>query len=162
LPSGTGATGAGGGDCSRPGLVWKTANETVYESYPPPGSAECLEYSGCLYEGQFNACAKTVSKAWVQSHNVVSIFPDLDTYRRHNLCLRDDRSGKTIVVLALDTCGDSDCNGCCTRNRSSADELIDVESNTDKRFMNLGLDGGAHIHFADLGPADPASYTGCN
>jgi hypothetical protein len=159
--SSSGSTGGGTG-CDSPGLVWKTANETVFESYPPPGSAECIQYSGCMYEGQFQECSKTVPKSWVQSHNIVSVFPDISKYAYHDLCLRDDTTGKTIVVIALDTCADSDCSGCCTQNRGSANELIDVEINTDSRFMNLGIDGGAHIHFADLGPANPSSYSGCN
>jgi hypothetical protein len=98
----------------------------------------------------------------VQSHNIVSVFPDISKYAYHNLCLRDDSNGKTIVVIALDTCADSDCSGCCTQNRGSANELIDVEINTDKRFMNMGLNGGASIHFADLGPAPASAYSGCN
>jgi hypothetical protein len=115
-----------------------------------------------MYEGQFQACSKTLPLSWVQSHNIVSIFPSLSKYQYHNLCLKDDRTGKTITVIALDTCADSDCSGCCTQNRGSADLLVDVEINTDARFMNLGIDGGASIHVADLGPADPASYAGCN
>jgi hypothetical protein len=160
--SGSSSGSGGGTDCSSPGLVWKTANETVFESYPPPGSAECIQYSGCMYEGQFQECSKTVPLSWVQSHNIVSVFPDISKYAYHNLCLKDDSTGKTIVVIALDTCADSDCSGCCTQNRGSANELIDVEINTDKRFTNQGINGGASIHFADLGPANPSAYSGCN
>jgi hypothetical protein len=142
------------------GLKWKTANETVFESYPPPNSAECIQFNGCMYEGQFQDCTNTMPKSWVQSHNLVSVFPDSNTLALHNLCLKSS-SGKTIVVIAVDTCADSDCSGCCTQNLGSADELIDVEINTDKRFTNLGINGGEPIQWADMGPANPADYSGC-
>jgi hypothetical protein len=80
------------------------------------------------------------------SHNIVAAFPDFDTLRLHDLCLRSGSS--TIVVTVLDTCGDADCGGCCTENQGSADELIDVESYTDARW---GVADGA-IEWSDLGP----------
>ena len=144
------------------GLTWKSANMTVFESYPPPGSAECIQYSGCMYEGQFQDCANTMPLSWVQSHNIVSVFPDSNTLAYHNLCLKDSQSGKSIVVVALDTCADSDCSGCCTQNKGKADELIDVELNTDARFLNVGLDGGQGIQWADMGMAPASAYSGCN
>jgi hypothetical protein len=64
----------------------------------------------------------------------------------HDLCLRSGT--KSIVVTVLDTCGDSDCNGCCTRNRGNADALIDIESFTNARW---GVSDG-RIQWADLGP----------
>jgi hypothetical protein len=95
------------------------------------GSAECIQYSGCLYEGQFAACNKTEPLSWVMSHNIVAMFPDFTKYKLHDLCLKSGT--KTIVVTVLDTCGDNDCNGCCTRNKGTADDLIDVESFTNAR-----------------------------
>jgi hypothetical protein len=64
----------------------------------------------------------------------------------HDLCLRS--GSHEIVVTVLDECADSDCSGCCTQNKGSADELIDVESYTNARFM---VDDG-RIEWADLGP----------
>jgi hypothetical protein len=131
--------------CSSPGLVWKTASKTNYTSYPAPGSDECIKYSGCEYQGMFGACGNRVkSKAWVMSHNIAAFFP-LGNMSLHNLCLRS--GNKTIEVTVYDTCGDSDCGGCCTRNRGSADALIDLESFTNDR---LGVDDG-RIEWADLG-----------
>jgi len=146
---GAGSGGAGGAaatGCDAPGLVWKTGSKTNFTSYPAPGSDECIKYSGCLYEGQFAACNKTEPLSWVMTHNIVAVFPDLGTLRLHDLCLKSGT--KTIVVTALDTCGDSDCSGCCTQNKGNADELIDVESFTNDRW---GVPDG-RIQWADLGP----------
>jgi hypothetical protein len=145
------------------GLTWHTGNKTNFTSYPTPGSAECIQYSGCMYEGQFAACNQTESQAWVMSHNIVAVFPNLNTasngiaaLKLHDLCLRPPNdNSKLIVVTAIDECGDSDCNGCCTQNKGSADELIDVESYTNDKW---GVDDGM-IEWADLGPT---KGSGCN
>jgi hypothetical protein len=144
-----GAGGAGGGSasgCDAPGLTWKTGSKTNFTSYPDPGSEECIKYSGCMYEGQFAACNKTEPVSWVMSHNIVAAFPDFTSLKLHDLCLKS--GSKTIVVTVLDTCGDNDCSGCCTKNKGNADELIDVESFTNARW---GVPDG-RIQWADLGP----------
>jgi hypothetical protein len=51
------------------------------------------------------------------------------------------------VVTAIDTCSDSDCNGCCTQNLGNADRLIDIEKYTDQRW---GVPDGP-VEWADLG-----------
>ena len=150
--TGTGGTGTATSTstatsrCAAAGLVWKTANKTEFTSYPAPGSEECIKYSGCLYEGMFAGCGPTMPLTWVESHNIVSVFPDFATLKHHDLCLKS--GSKTMVVLAIDTCADSDCSGCCTQNKGSASELIDIESYTAARF---GVPDGA-IQWADLGP----------
>jgi len=90
---------------------------------------------------------------WVKSHNIVAAFPDLKTLELHDLCLKSGK--KTIVVTVYDTCGDSDCDNCCTKNRGNKDELIDIESFTDARW---GVPDGA-IEWADLGPT---TGSGCD
>jgi hypothetical protein len=108
-----------------------------------------------MYEGQFAACPNTESQAWVMAHNIVSVFPDFATLQLHDLCLKDPNTGMTITVTVYDMCSDSDCNGCCTQNKGSANELIDVESYTYARFnMN-----DTAIMWADLGPT---TGSGCN
>jgi len=150
--SGTGIGGTGTATstatsrCEAPGLVWKTANKTEFTSYPDPGSEECIKYSGCQYEGMFAGCGPTMPRSWVQSHDIVSVFPDFATLKHHDLCLKS--GSKMMVVLVIDTCADSDCSGCCTQNKGSANELIDVESFTAARF---GVSDGP-IQWADLGP----------
>ena len=133
--------------CASPGLVWHTASKTNYTSYPEPGSEECIKYSGCKYQGQFSACGdERKSLDWVKAHNLAAFFP-LGRMKLHNLCLR--AGGKTMEVTVYDTCGDHDCNGCCTRNRGDAAALIDLESFTNARF---GVPDG-RIEWADLGLA---------
>jgi len=143
-----GAPGTGGSTdrCRAPGLTWRSAAKTNYTSYPDPGSEECVKYSGCLYEGLFSACASKRPKEWVAAHSIVAVFPDFRTFRLHDLCLKS--GDKTIVVTVLDECADADCSGCCTQNKGSAAQLIDVESFTDARW---GVPDGP-IQWADLGP----------
>ncbi len=148
----TGGTTNGTG-CDTPNLVWKSANKTNFTSYPAPGSEECILYNGCLYEGLFAACSTQKSLDWVKSHNIASVFPDFSTLKLHDLCIK---SGTTMmVVIVFDECADSDCSGCCTANKGSASELIDLESYTDARF---GVPDGP-IQWADLGPT---TTSGCN
>jgi hypothetical protein len=142
------------GGCDRPGLVWKSAAKTNYESYPAPGSDECVKYKGCEYLGQFQACENTLPESWVKAHDIASVYP-LQGLELHNLCLR--AGGKTMVVTAIDTCSDSDCDGCCTTNRGTSDRLIDLEKYTNERF---GLADGP-IEWADLGAA-AHTFDGCN
>jgi hypothetical protein len=108
-----------------------------------------------MYEGQFAACSQTESQAWVMAHNIVSVFPDFNTLQLHDLCLQDPSTGQTIVVTVYDECADSDCGGCCTQNKGSADELIDVESYTYARFNS----NDTNIMWADMGPT---TGSGCN
>jgi hypothetical protein len=132
-------------DCET-GLLWKSGAKTSFTSYPAPGSDECIKYNGCMYEGQFAACPNTEPVAWVMAHDIVAVFPDFASLALHDLCLRS--GSRTIVVTALDQCADSDCSGCCTQNKGSADQLIDIESFTDARW---GVPDG-RIQWADLGP----------
>jgi hypothetical protein len=154
--SSTGGSSSGGdtsAGCDTPDLTWKTANKTWYTSYPDPGSEECIKYNGCMWAGQFSACEGKKSEAWVSSHNIVAAFPDFDALQLHDLCLKS--GDKKIVVTVYDTCGDDDCDGCCTENKGDADELIDLESYTNDRY---GIDDG-QIQWADLGPT---KTSGCD
>jgi len=136
--------------CDAPDLVWKTGNKTYYESYPEPGSEECIVYSGCQYEGMFAACPEKKPESWVQAHNIAAFFPGFESMKQHDLCIR--AGNRTMVVTVYDTCGDADCDGCCTQNRGNADALIDLEKYTNARF---GLPDG-RIQWADLGPTASA------
>ena len=100
----------------------------------------------------FQACSGTKSKAWVMSHNIASFFP-LGNMQLHDICIKS--GAKSLVVTIYDTCGDSDCSGCCTQNKGTADALIDIESYTNDRW---GVQDG-RIQWADLGPT---RGSGCN
>lgn len=147
-------TGSSTALCDDPSLVWHSGNKTTYESYPDPGSPECVEFNGCEYLGEFAACENTMPEPWVMAHDIVAVFP-LDDLAMHRLCLRVGDA--SIVVTVIDTCADSDCDGCCTENLGDAEALIDLEKYTNER---LGVEDGP-IEWADLGPGDP-SLDGCN
>jgi hypothetical protein len=147
------ADGDGTGDytdvsrCNDGNLDWRSASRTWFESYPKPGSSECEDFSGCKYRGLFAACGgDRKSEEWVAEHNIVAAFPSFRDLELHDLCLR--QNGQFIVVTVLDTCGDHDCGGCCTRNQDGADQLIDLEIHTHDRFDV----GGGDMEWADLGP----------
>lgn len=133
--------------CLDPGLHWKSGNKTHYESFPAPGSEECVTYNGCTWAGWFAGCEAQQTERWVEGHNIAALFPDFEAYGRHDLCLRSGQ--RSMVVTVYDTCGDADCDGCCTANRGDADALIDLEKYTDARW---GLPDG-RIEWADLGPS---------
>lgn len=155
--SATGGSGNSGGSsstgdaCAAPGLTWKSANKTNFESYPDPGSEECIKYNGCTWAGEFAFCDGKKPESWVKQHDIVAVFPQTGL-ENHDICIK--QGNKTMRVTVLDTCGDSDCDGCCTENRGSADRLIDLEKYTNERW---GLDDGK-IQWADIGP-NPSS---CN
>lgn len=156
--SGAGGISSNGGNpsatgCDTPGLTWKTARKTWYESYPDPGSEECVKYNGCTWAGQFAACEGKKPEEWVKARNIVAAFPGFEALALHDLCLKS--GDKTIVVTVLDTCGDDDCDGCCTQNQGSNDALIDLEKYTNERW---GVQDG-QIQWADLGPT---RGTGCD
>ncbi len=135
--------------CADPNLTWRTARKTTYTSYPDPNSEECIVYNGCTWAGQFAHCLGVRPESWVASRDIAAVFPD-DGLEGHDLCLRSGE--RVMVVTAIDTCADSDCDGCCTTNRGTADALIDLESYTNTRW---GLADGL-LEWADLGPNDQA------
>jgi hypothetical protein len=149
--AGTGGSAGNSDPCAAAGLTWKTARKTNYESYPEPGSEECVVYNGCEWAGWFAGCENQQTEAWVESHNIAAFFPNFGTYELHDICIR--QGDKTMVVTIYDTCGDSDCSGCCTENKGSADALIDLEKSTNQRW---GLPDG-QIEWADLGPTSAGS-----
>ena len=50
--------------------------------------------------------------------------------------LRHPTDGTTMIVEPLDSCGDWDCQGCCTKNAEAGGlgTLIDLEYHTARRF----------------------------
>ncbi len=142
------AVDPGDGDvarCQDGGLEWKTGRKTNYTSWPDPGSEECIVYNGCQWAGYFAHCDGQRSEQWVAARNIAAVFPD-EGVEGHDICIR--AGDRVMVVTAIDTCGDSDCDGCCTNNKGDADALIDLESHTNARW---GLADGA-VEWADLGP----------
>lgn len=121
-------------------LTFEWANATNYTSYPDPGSDECVIYNGCEWAGYFAAVEGQQTEEWVEAHNIVAMFSAgddnaaFDTYQLKRLRLR--KNGEEMDVRVYDTCGDSDCDGCCTQNatQNGYATLIDLESYTYARF----------------------------
>jgi hypothetical protein len=72
------------------------------------------------------------------SHNLVAFYDDSDPsgkqysvhYASHNITIDATCGGKQYHFTALiaDTCGNQDCNGCCSRNSNQqTGYLIDIE-----------------------------------
>ncbi|WP_437485342.1 hypothetical protein WME75_00625 [Sorangium sp. So ce1014] len=113
--------------------MWRTASLTEFESYPDPGSEECIKFNGCMWAGQFAALEGQQSESWVQEHNIAAVHSkDFEAYKLKTLRLRKD--GKEIDVTVYDMCSDSDCSGCCTENARPSGFLIDIEKYTVGRF----------------------------
>lgn len=123
-------------------LPWKKAFLTGYSSYPPPGSKECIEYSGCKWAGQFAYVPGKWSEEKVKETNIVSVyvigFGDAGPYKNKIMAIMDPDTSNTIIANVLDTCADSDTpNNDCSRNAKKSPDgvLIDMEKYTAERFL---------------------------
>ena len=117
------------------GLKWQKANLTQYESYPDPGSEECIKFNGCKWAGYFAFVEGKQPQSWVKANNIAAVHSkDAAAYKLKTLRLR--QGTKQIDVKVYDMCSDSDCNGCCTANarENGLDFLIDIEKYTVQRF----------------------------
>lgn len=115
------------------GCQWYSANLTHYESYPDPGSEECLEYNGCQWSGQFYGLEGTQPESWVAANNIIAVHQkDWQWLGLKTIKLR--QGDREITATVYDLCSDSDCNGCCTANLGGDGYLIDIEKYTMERF----------------------------
>lgn len=116
-------------------LVWRKANLTNYESFPLPGSPECVEFNGCEWAGQFAFLNGKQTLSWVKANNIISIHSkDAGKYKLKTFRIK--QGNKQIDAKVYDNCADSDCNGCCTinANENGIGFLIDLEKYTMQRF----------------------------
>lgn len=119
-----------GNDC---GSAWYRANLTHYESYPAPGSDECVIYNGCLWSGYFYGISGKQPESWVMANNIAAVhLKDWSWLGLKTINLR--QGNKRITAKVYDGCADSDCNGCCTANLAGDGYLIDLEKYTMQRF----------------------------
>ncbi|NLN62161.1 MAG: hypothetical protein GX146_04720 [Myxococcales bacterium] len=111
-------------------LDWRQANLTWFESYPDPGSDECINYNGCTWAGHFAYFyGEKQSESWVANTHIAAVHQqDFDKYRGKILRIR--QNGNQIDAKVYDLCADRDCNGCCTRNSAQTGFLIDLELHT--------------------------------
>lgn len=117
-------------DC---GTDWYEARLTNYESYPDPGSDECIYYNGCQWAGYFYGVNGQQPESWVEANNIIAVhMKDWNWLGLKTLNLR--QGNRRITGKVYDACADSDCNGCCTANLAGDGFLIDVEKYTMQRF----------------------------
>jgi hypothetical protein len=70
---------------------------------------------------------------WVKSNNIVAFYDSNDrnganwkkNYANQKIVLTTSK-GKKFEATILDTCGNTDCNGCCYRNANGG-YLVDLE-----------------------------------
>lgn len=119
-----------GNDC---GSAWYRANLTNYESYPAPGSDECVIYNGCMWSGYFYGISGKQPESWVMVNNIAAVhLKDWSWLGLKTINLR--QGNKRITAKVYDACSDSDCDGCCTANLAGDGYLIDLEKYTMQRF----------------------------
>jgi hypothetical protein len=125
-----------------------TAQLTTFTSYPEccPDSPvfdpnaptdECDDFSGCQFMGDFAAIGHK-SFSYVKKHDLVAFYDDSDPDGNNFLSdyggktIRLTKDGHTFNALIADTCGNDDCDGCCSEN-SQGGFLVDMEFWTTKR-----------------------------
>jgi len=134
--------------------VKATGSFTTYQSYPkccpsspnydPTASTtECGDYSGCKYIGMLAGYVTTAnpdgykSINFVETNNLVAFYDNSDktgsnwfkTYALRTIGVKKTINGIVYHFNATiaDTCGNSDCNNCCSKNAGSNGYLVDME-----------------------------------
>lgn len=155
---GGGRVGGGGSSGGSSG-GWQIASGTHYFSYAPcckgnpnydpkAEKKECEDYSACKYAGEFTGLDKKLGYDQVKNTNIVSFYDAknqqkqdknmswwLKNVKGRKMLIKHPKTGKVLEVSAYDTCGDWDCNGCCTEMANkNGGVLIDMEYNTAQRF----------------------------
>lgn len=130
---------------------WSMAVGTAYDSWPKPGTKECVQYSGCKWAGQFStkdagskAPCKTPAK-WLNGGNGVMgcRYPELvvkswsvaaNFGKRYSLfnkkvqVMVEGKPSKVVTVNVIDKCADADCGSCCSTNTGKGKyPLLDLE-----------------------------------
>lgn len=84
------------------------------------------------YSGLFAGLVGKQSFSFVKSNNLVAFFDSSDRTNSNwktkysGKSIRLTKDGKTFTAKIVDMCGDTDCNGCCTRNAKGG-YLVDLE-----------------------------------
>eukprot|EP01083_Nonionella_stella_P074138 200971_1 len=126
-----------------PSSVSGTASFTHYTSFASccpenpnyditADTTECDDYSACDYPGSFWAIGQK-SFNYVQQNNLIAFFdindPNGETFMTNyggkTITLTKDNT--IITALIADSCGDHDCNGCCSTNSQPSGYLVDME-----------------------------------
>jgi len=136
---------------------YETARWTWYISYPKccpdqphydpnAPTEECDVYNGCAWDGDF-AYVGHRPYEYVANTDIIAFFATGSNnadYGKKVMRVYSPAHNKMVeAALVLDTCGDADCDGCCTTNANTGGGfLVDMEENTVLR------------HFGALSEAD--------
>jgi len=130
---------------------------------PTANTDECVQYNGCRWAGYF--AYKSCSGAdvtdndgqctidFVQKNNLVSFFSLSGEHQQYRgKKIRIEAKGKTIEALVVDTCGDSDCGGCCSTNAGKSTDgfLIDMERETVLKHWPEFTDPANQVYSSDI------------
>lgn len=165
----SGGDGRSGGDTGSGGNggEWNTGYATWYNSYPAcckdsptydknADTKECTQYSGCKYMGRFAGYKGQMSHSDVKNTNIVAFYDDAHqggskkeasswwnaNAKNKEIEIRHPASGKIMKVKVMDTCGNHDCGGCCSRNaKKGGGYLLDLEGYTATRFWGSQKNG---------------------
>merc|ERR1712039_658583 len=146
---------------------WTAASWTWYKSYaeccpdnpnydPNADNSECELYNACRWSGYFAYVNGQRPYEWVASTDIIAFFSSYgDNQAYGNKRLRMKINTTVLEAEVLDTCGDSDCNGCCTRNSQPSGYLLDMEEHTVVRYFGYlnAAYGQICWQFADGSPA---------
>jgi len=115
-------------------------NEASYDSENGPCEQcrECFLYSACDYAGQFAYTDDKTREEVQQATNIVAfwnsgyagVYGSPDKIQLRVLDSNGVQIGQDVSMDVLDTCGDSDCDGCCSSNAAPSGNLVDMEMNT--------------------------------
>jgi hypothetical protein len=104
---------------------------------------ECVFANGCAHQGNLpgyytdDNVRGHVSLEFLQTHNTIAFFDKSDPngqfwrqrYAAKTIHLIKQYKGQTYEFDAViaNTCADSDCGGCCSRNAGNLGYLVDME-----------------------------------
>ena len=150
------------------------ATMTYYNSYPTcckdspvyckaDETTECKDDSGCKWMGLMAACNDNkIPEDYLKTNFVVAFMSKAQSklktkdermkyWTTNNakqnieITLSYQNKSLTFNAIILDTCDDTDCNGCCSKHMGNKDALIDIEyeslyrlSNENKQFTPFG------------------------
>lgn len=129
---------------------------------------ECEVYNGCAWDGDF-AYVGNRPFSYVENTDIVAFFAsDGETHPKKIIRVYSPGHDKTVDAIVLDTCGDDDCNGCCTENADTGGGyLVDMEENTVVRHFGAleeanGLVCWKILPDEEYDAGGYCSWSGCN
>jgi hypothetical protein len=141
------------------------ATLTYYHSYAPccpdevnydpsADTTECDLYDACSWTGHFAALPGKQSFEFVANSSLIAFYEYGDNsfenfynnYAGENVTLVKD-GNIVFEALIADSCGDTDCNGCCSSNSEETGYLVDLEYFTMLRNFDDPADASGYIEF---------------